>query len=204
MTPMMKFAELKKAEDAAMGESLKGSGFRRIAAGTWSRRRGDELNLIQLQPHSVEQSFCVNLGVHYTFLPKAGTEAPLDRDQIDIHDCEVKLRLTDASGTRDQWWPMSSSGVDAVAGVVMGRGMQLFHAYRLDGPIAAMDGKDIERGEPGLLGSLTKVRACLLLARLHEHAGNHDRCVETATIGLKLAGLAVGPKKALRDILKRS
>lgn len=106
---MMNFAALKKAEDDALGASLKASGFQRIAAGTWNRRVGDELNVIQLQPHSVEQSFCVNLGIHYMFLPKAGTEAPLDGDQIDIHDCELKLRLTDESGTSDKWWPMSAS-----------------------------------------------------------------------------------------------
>ncbi len=201
---MMNFAALKKAADDALGASLKASSFQRIAAGTWNRRVGDALNVIQLQPHSVEQSFCVNLGIHYTFLPKAGAEAPLDGDQIDMHDSELKLRLTDEAGTSDQWWPMSTSSIDAVAGMVMGRGMQVFHAYRLDGSIAAMDGEDIESGEPGLLSSLTKVRACLLLARLHEHAGNHERSVETATIGLKHAGMAVGPKRALRDIVKRS
>lgn len=201
---MMNFAALKKAEDDALGASLKASGFQRIAAGTWNRRVGDELNVIQLQPHSVEQSFCVNLGIHCMFLPKAGTEAPLDGDQIDIHDCELKFRLTDESGTSDRWWPMSTSSNDAVAGVVMGRGMQVFHAYRLEGSIAAMDGRDIDSGEPGLLSSFTKVRACLLLARRHEHAGNHERSVETATIGMKQAGMAVGPKRALRDIVKRS
>lgn len=48
-----------------------------------------------------------------------------------------------------------TQSLDAAAGVVLGRGTQLFHAYRLDGLIAAMDGKDIERGEPRLLWSLT-------------------------------------------------
>jgi hypothetical protein len=38
---------------------------------------------------------------------------------------------------------------------------------------------------------------------MHERFGNREKCVETAAIGIKLAGMAVGPKKALKDILKR-
>jgi len=85
------------------------------------------------------------------------------------------------------------------------RAFPTFDLYRLDGPIAAIDGKSIESRNPGLLASITKVRACLLLllACMHERLGNRDKCVEAATIGVKLAGMAVGPKKALKDILNR-
>jgi len=186
-----------------MSEALTNAGFQRTAAGTWNRCRGDELNAIQLQEHSTKESFCVNLGIHYTFLPKAGTEASLDGDQIELPDCELKLRLTDQATVKDQWWPIAASSVGQIADLVCRRGLSIFDLYRLDGPIAAMDGKSIESGNPGLLASITKVRACLLLARMHEYLGNYDKCVEAATIGVKLAGMAVGPKKALQDILKR-
>jgi hypothetical protein len=199
----MNFDELQQAADAAMSEALTSAGFRRTAAGTWNRRRDDELNVIQLQEHSTEKSFCVNLGVHYTFLPQAGTEAPLDGDQIEVPDCELKLRLTDQAAVKDLWWPIAASSVDQVADLVCSRGLPIFDSYRLDGPIVGIDGKSIESGNPGLLASITKVRACLLLARMHERLGNRDKSIETATIGVKLAGMAVGPKKALKDILKR-
>lgn len=115
----------------------------------------------------------------------------------------MKLRLTDQDTAKDQWWPIVASSVDQVADLVCSRGLPIFDSYRLEGPIAGMDGKNIESGNPGLLASITKVRACLHLARMHERLGNRDKSVKTATIGVKLAGMAVGPKKALKDILKR-
>ena len=58
-------------------------------------------------------------------------------------------------------------------------------------------------GNIDILSSLTKVRACLLLSRMHEKLGNREKCIEFANLGIKLAGMAVGPKKALKDILSR-
>lgn len=200
----MTFNELQQVADAAMREALNGAGFRRAAAGTWNRRKGDELNVLQLQKHSGNELFCVNLGVHFTFLPKAGTEAPLDGDHIEFPDCELKLRLTDRASARDQWWPIAVSSVDQLTDLVYSRGLPILDSYRLDGPIAALDGASIEQGRSGLLSSITKVRACLLLSRVHERLGNHDKCVEAARIGLTLAGMAAGPKKALKDILTRA
>lgn len=199
----MNFEELQQAADAAASEALSSAGFRRIAAGIWNRRRDDEWNVIQLQQHSTGKTFCVNLGIHYAFLPKAGTEASLDDDHIELPDCELKLRLTDRATSKDQWWPIADSSVDQVAELLRSRGVPIFESYRLDGQIAEMDGKSIESGDLDILASITKVRACLLLARMHERFGNRDKCVETAAIGVKLAGMAVGPKKALKDILKR-
>jgi hypothetical protein len=199
----MTFDELQRAADAAMSDTLTSAGFRRTDAGTWNRRRDEELNVIQLQKHSTKKCFCVNLGIHYTFLPQAGTEAPLNGGQIQVPDCELKLRLTDQATINDQWWPIAAPSVGQFADIVCSRGLAIFDSYRLDGPIAGMDGKSIECGNPGLLASITKVRACLLLARMHERLGNRDKSVEAATIGVKLAGMAVGPKKALKDILKR-
>ena len=69
--------------------------------------------------------------------------------------------------------------------------------------IENLEAKDIESENAGLLRSVTKVRACLLLARIHEQAGRREECIEVARLGLKLAGMAVGPKKALKDILSR-
>jgi hypothetical protein len=199
----MNFNELQQAADAAMSDTLTSAGFRRTAPGTWNRRNGQDLSVVQLQKQSAAETFCVNLGVHYGFLPKAGTEAPLEGDHIELPDCEVKLRLTEQPADRDQWWSISESSIVQVSNLVISRGFSVFDAYRVDGELSVMDAKSIESGNPGLLAPITKVRACLLLARLHEHLGNKERCMEAASIGVKLAGMAVGPKKALKDILKR-
>ena len=98
---------------------------------------------------------------------------------------------------------MDDGGVTEVAALLPDRATAVFQRYRLDGPLATLDATRVERGTTGLLDSLTRVRACLLLARMHERLGNLDKCVEAASAGLGLAGMAVGPKKALKDILAR-
>ena len=115
----------------------------------------------------------------------------------------MKLRLTDQTVDNDQWWPIATSSIDQVVKLVSRRALPVFDSYRIDGPVAAMSGEDVENGHLGLLASMTKVRACLLLARLQERLGNRDKCIEAATVGLRVAGMAVGPKKALKEILAR-
>ncbi|MCI0719498.1 MAG: DUF4304 domain-containing protein [Acidobacteria bacterium] len=199
----MNFSDFLTEADTILQQPMNGAGFRRVGAGNWNRRSGDDLNVVWLQKNSSAESFCVNLGVHYTFLSKAGTEAPLD-EVIELPDCEIKLRLTAQAAVKDQWWPFNSESVREVVDLMKSRGLAIFDSYRLAGPIAEMEAKDIEAGNSGLLSSLTKVRACLLLARMHELLGNREKCIEAATAGVRLAGMAVGPKKALKEILKRN
>ena len=124
----MNFNELQRAADQALYESLSSAGFRNTVLGTWNRRRGQELNVVQLQEHSVSKMFCVNLGVHYGFLPKAGTEAPVHGDQIELPDCELKLRLTDQPAAKDQWWPISEESINQVVDLMAARGLtRKFH-----------------------------------------------------------------------------
>jgi hypothetical protein len=203
MNRLMTFSELQQALDRAIQEVLTSEGFRRTALGTWNRRRNEELSVIQFQKHSGAQTFCVNLGIHYGFLPKAGTGASLNGDQIEFPECELGIRLTERATDKDQWWPISEMSIAPVADLVVTRGLAVFELYRLDGDLASLDAKAIEAGNLGLLTPVTKVRACLLLALLHQHMGNNEKSIEAATIGVKLAGMAVGPKKVLKDILRR-
>jgi hypothetical protein len=199
----MNYTDLLTLVDAALQQSLTCIGFHRSSAGTWNRRSGEELNVIWIQKHSTDPLFCVNLGVHYAFLPKVGTETAITSDSIEQPDCEIKLRLTETPAAKDQWWPISQQSVNGICGLIESRGIAVFDSYRLSGSIVAIEGKDVEAGNLGVLSAMTKVRACLLLARLHEHLGNRDKCVDIATCGIKVAGMAVGPKRALKDILQR-
>lgn len=199
----MNFEELQQAADARMGETLCGVGFRRIAPGTWNRSRGHELNVIQLQKQSAAEVFCVNLGIHYDFLPKAGTEAPWEGDQIELASCEIKLRLTARAIDKDQWWSISEASLNEIATLVQDRALSVFNSYRIPGELTNIDASSVESGDLGPLVSMTKVRACLLLARLHEQLLDRNKCIDFAQTGVKLAGMAVGPKKALKEILKR-
>jgi hypothetical protein len=201
--PML-YTDFLNRVDAAVQNRLQVGGFSRSRAGFWKRKHGDDINVLSFQKHSSTDSFCVNLGIHYTFLPVAGTEAPLDVDRIEFPDCEVHRRLTADRALGDQWWPLSSESVAEIARLIDDRALETFDSFRADGPIAAISPNDIEQGNLGILSSLTKVCACLLLARMHGHFGDHEKCREAATVGLRVAGaMAVGPKKALRHILAR-
>lgn len=113
------------------------------------------------------------------------------------------FRLTANQSVKDQWWPLTESGIREVCDLLVSRGLPLFHSYSLGGSISTIDVGEIEDGAPGLLSGFTKVGACLLLANIHEHLGNREKCIEAATSGLKHVGVKVGAKKALKDILKR-
>lgn len=116
----------------------------------------------------------------------------------------MRVRLTELDTEKDQWWPIISASVTQVSELVRDRGLPIFVSYQLDGPIAALDGSDIENGNLGLLSSLTMDRACLLLSRMHEHLGNREKCIETATVGLRLCPpMASGLKSAFKEILRR-
>jgi len=201
----MNFKELQEIADDAFSDFLAIYGFRRVAPGAWNRQEGAELNVIQLQKHSDGTSFCVNLGVHYTFLPLSGTGAwPIADDRLDAHDCELKFRLTSQPANNDQWWPLAVSSVGEVLSLIQNRALPLFNSYRLNGPIASMSGASIESGGTDLLATLTNGGACLLIARMHEYFGNAQKAIETANVGLKLAGrMASGLRKALKDVVSR-
>lgn len=198
----MNYLELKKIAESVVGEALSSVGFRLVSPGVWNRFRGQEINVIEFQKHSAVESFCVNLGVHLTFLPRAGVEAVLDVEKVVLTDCEFKFRLTAKLSEADQWWPISQASLDDVAVLVKGGALVVFDSYRM-AQLSEIDIGSIETGNTGILAVLTKVRAGLLLARLHEQLGNLDKCAEAARAGLRLAGMAVGPKMALKEILKR-
>lgn len=199
----MNTAEFFFLADQLLEPSLAGAGFQRTSAGKWNRWTGDELHAVWLQKHTFDSSFCVNLGVHYSFLEKSGsTERPSD-GIVDQTECRIMFRLTADPSAKDQWWPLSEQGIHEVRSLFDSRGFAMFDSYRLSGPIASIEVKDIEDGTPGLLSSMTKVGACLILACIHEHLGNREKCIEAATVGLRHVGMKVGAKKALKDVLKR-
>lgn len=199
----MNFDDFRKLTDTVLLQSLAGVGFRRVGCGKWNRRRGEELNAIWFQKHSAQPSFCVNYGVHYSFIPKVGSTELPSGDEIEQPECVVMQRLTADPKAKDQWWPISEGTVTEIDGLIRSRGMAIFDSYSIEGSLSLLEAEDIETGECKLFSSIPQVGACLLLAQLHEHLGNHEKCVKVANLGLRLAGMAVGPKKALKDILKR-
>ena len=199
----MQFDELRRAIRLKMGESLKDAGFLYNRPGSWSRLKDNDINVIHLQKHSFNNSFCVNLGVHYLFLIEIENSPRLNAPKLSIIDCELRFRLTDRDSEKDQWWPITGPSIDSVADIFYRRGLCIFDKYKLSGSISTLDAKIIENEESHILSSIPKIRAFLLLAYMHEYLGNREKCIEAASIGISCAGMAVGPKKTLTNILRR-
>jgi hypothetical protein len=177
--------------------------FHRTSPGHWIRQIGDTLNAVWIQKHSSGLSCCVNLGVHYSFVPKVGTGELASNGTIEQAECEIKFRLTSNDQVCDQWWPISPTAVSQIVDLFVRRGLPTLNSYGLHEGILKIVPSDIEQGNATLLTNLTRVRACLLLARLHDHMGNRQKCAEAASAGLRHAGKAVGPKVALQRLLKK-
>ena len=200
----MGYDEFRQLFDTTAAEILGPARFVRSDTARWVRAEGEELNLVELQKHSTDPCFAVNLGVHYSFLPAIGGDLAVSQAELEFVDCELRFRLTDEAHASDQWWPMAKSSIEEVLKVLTHCGFQLFEKYRHDRDIRGLNGADVEHGNADMLSSLTKVRACLLIARIQEHLGNRERSLAAAETGLKLAGLAFGPKKALKDLIARN
>ncbi len=198
----MTFKEFISAVTEAVKDELVSQGFAESQAGTYLRSIGERLDLIWIQKHSTDETCCVNLGIHYNFIPKIGsTDLPTD-GKIGQPECELKIRLTDESEKNDQWWPLNQGGVDAIAMLIKNQASDHFTRYGLEGEITKLSVDDFAAGVPPFLKPMTRVRGVLLLARIHDHLGNQAQAIELAQFGLKVAGMAVGPKKAFKDILK--
>ena len=108
----MNFTDFLAAADASLLRPLGNAGFQRVKARLWNFRKGDDLNVVSLQKHSSKSLFCVNLGIHYAFLPKSGTEkAIVVGNCLEQPDCEINLRLASDPAVNDQWWQLSINSV---------------------------------------------------------------------------------------------
>lgn len=201
----MNFADLCRAVSKSAESVLKGCDFSRTNATTWVRIRGSDINIIQIQRRTSGQVFCVNLGIHYSFLPIPGTDRAWTISEMGLPECEIKLRLTDEDSKHDQWWPQSQESADSVSRLLRERSIHIFDAYRSESDLLlTLDPESIKNGDSGILSPITPVRACLLLARLHEHFNNREKCIQAAIVGLQVASpMAVGPRLELQEIIKR-
>lgn len=199
----MTYSDLLKKVDREAQTTLAPVGFAQRGEGVWKRLDGEHLNLVALQKKSSGQSFCVNLGMHFSFIPKNGSSECPAGDQIEQTECLIMFRLTKSATDKDQWWDFTENAVQEVSHLLRDRVSNLFEQFRLDKLASEIKPSAIEVGNLGVLDDLTKVSACLLLAKIHERLSNTAECIEFALSGLKVAGMAVGPKKVFKDLLKR-
>jgi hypothetical protein len=200
----MKYTDFISSLNQQLSSHLESMGFKNLTDNLFVRfSDSHEINVISIQKHSSDPTVCVNFGVHYDFLPKVASSEPPCDGLIELSNCEVKIRLTPNPSEKDYWWPIATNSIYEIADLINFQTSKFFYSYNLDGDISTITPSDLNEDLPDIIAMLTKVRAGLLLAHIHEALGNTEKAASFAKFGIKEAGMAVGPKKILREILQR-
>lgn len=161
-----------------------------------------EIDVIFVQAHSLQPKVCLNFGVHFDFMVKVGTNDLPAEKIIRFVECEIKTRITPESTLRDYWWDLQEPSVDEIVNLIDEKAESFFSKYKVNGKLSKLTLSDFKDGVVTELASLTKVRACLVLAKIHAFLNQPESALNFAEYGLEIAGVAVGPKKQFREIIK--
>ena len=200
----MKITDFLLELDVQISSYLNDIGFEKQEDGLYVRlNQSHDINVIFIQQHSSKLEVSLNFGVHYDFLPKAGSKELPTLGCIELSDCEFKYRVTPDIETSDHWWCINAKGVHEITKLIKTRLVKYFSYFDINENIGYLTLKDINDKFPDLFEGMTKIRACVVLASINEVKGNNKAATEFATYGLENAGMAVGPKKYLKQLLKR-
>jgi len=75
------------------------------------------IHAMEIQFDRFRSLFCVNLGIHYRFLPMPWNDQLPVAGKIDAAECIFTTRLS-PNGVGDWWWPVSTSEVETRASIL--------------------------------------------------------------------------------------
>ena len=185
-----------------LDDVLQRAGFERGQDDIWRRFEGEVLDCVEIQTKSDRKAFCVELGVHFAFIPiAAGAEAP-NLPVLTAAQCELRSRLE--RGGQEVWWSDPMADAQDLANLVKTYGLEFFGRYAdirtAFGAISpdTVDGDQAMRLTP----NLTRARRLLFFALVHEHLGNLEWAETIAELGLQ-GNLPTGPKVQLKRLTAR-
>jgi Domain of unknown function (DUF4304) len=155
------------------------------------RVRGELINAVNIQGSRWGEAACVNLGLHFTFLPQSWRDDPQTTKKWREVDCEFRARLSPRRGY-DHWWKYGSSHAEAkraaedVVETYFSKGEALFELFEQPTAIVSavtLGDRRIERSAD-FVWHATEVRLALAIARIHQHLGNMADCRANANFGL--------------------
>ncbi len=187
-----------------LGSVLSDAGFNGAEL-RWVRLRGPYIDCVDIQVRSDDAACCVNLGEHLSFLPVVGGSTPVDIENMSSVECEIKQRLA-PEGEPEHWWEVGvESSVDDLINCFRSSGEAFFQKYNdFPNPFIGIETSDIESDATlELMPMMTKVRRILLIARIYDYLNDAANATAWAEFGKKNAGMAVGPKAAFREILRK-
>ena len=182
------------------GDEFKGSGT------TFRRVKGVRIDVINVQGSRSGGWCCLNLAVHYFFLPSMGGGQVTDPKKFKEYDCTFRGRLKEA--TEDRWWDYGATDTEAAESVAY-----LVDLYKRRGAIyfakfepfpsvfERVTPQQLDAGDlTGMPVACTQVYTAVTMARIMKHLGRMDRCREFAEVGLRHLGQASGLKAELESL----
>jgi hypothetical protein len=185
---------------------LRAEGFK--GSGTTFRRIKDEvIHVVNVQGSRHGGECCVNLGLHYSFLPTAGGCPVIDPKRLKEYECDFRDRIHEVHES-DHWWRYGATEAEAEASVA-----SLVEMYRIWGvsffkkfePFpevferitpAEMDAGDLSRFPT----PMTLVHAALTMARIMRHLRRFEISRQFADVGLRHLGHAIGLRTELERL----
>jgi hypothetical protein len=185
---------------------LRNEGFK--GSGTNFRRIKDEVvHVLNIQGSRYGGQCCVNLGVHYSFLPTDGGSSLADLKKLKEYECAFRHRIRE-SQELDHWWTYGVTETESEVSVA-----NLIDLYRRRGAAFFMKFEPFpdvfERITPAELDAgdlsklpieMSKLQAAITMARIMQHLRCTDKCRQFAEAGLRDLGHAVGLKSELERL----
>lgn len=185
---------------------LRSEGFK--GSGTTFRRIKDEvIRVVNVQGSRYGGQCCVNLGLHFSFLPTAGGRPVIDPKKLKDYECDFRDRVR-AARESDHWWRYGATEAESEASVASlvkmyrKRGASFFNKFEPFPDVferitpAEIDAGDLSRfPKPATL-----VHAALTLARIMHHLRRPERCRQFADLGLRHLGSETGLRTELERL----
>jgi Domain of unknown function (DUF4304) len=171
----------------------------------YRKQDGHVVSCLAVQEHSSEERCCVDLGVHLDFLPAVGGSDAVPLEVMGVTLCEIRRRLAPRPDLEDFWWAYGQAGArEGLTAALEAHGLPFFARFEAFPDYwLNISREDLRGGTFAIrLPGMTRVRAALLLARVHAFLGNGAKCREFAAYGLEITpAVATGPKRAFRELL---
>jgi len=188
---------------------LRDQGF--IGSGQhFNRINGEIVHAINIQNNKNGESCCINLGLHFTFLPVCWDSTKiLDLMRIKEVDCEFRTRLA-PKGETDYWWKFNGNGlfgntkksVKHLNETYIEVGNDFFERFNSVESITTLLEVSLLKKSDFIdyAGGITPVRGALTMARIYKHQGNLELQNKYARTGLEIIGNAIALKTELEKL----
>lgn len=175
---------------------LRAVGFKGSGA-TFRRIRNDVIHVVNIQGSGAGDRCCVNLSLHYTFLPTTVT----DLKKLKAYDCAFRDRVHEEHES-DHWWRYGATedesevGVACLIDLFQRRGTSFFKRFEpFPEVFESITPADLDAGNLSRLPvAMTVVRAALTMAHIMRHVRHYDKCRAFAEAGLRQNAIGLRPE----------